>query len=578
MYNYISPEANNYPGADRGFNQRWRLDDNLKDNTKGYGVYICQNESDIQSALERIATLNAGAIASGEVRVVSGGHCYENFTYQSSKESLISHENFTKYVIDLSEMRGIYKEEVNSKEYLVIEPGASNWTMSSALHSRYGAALPGGSCYSVCAGGHIAGGGYGLLSRLHGLTVDYLCGVEMVIPDVENGGFKKRSFNGKDSADSWLDWASKGGGAGHFGLITKYYFDLEILPKSPERALFIVLPLPRNKIQSRDDFYNLLQDYYNACAALPEQAFALGKFVVAPEGSDPMKIVLQVVYGDSSGHDATKLGGKNVAAIDKIGAMIAIQTFQETLGKWTDKPTKSLNAGQMVHLKGHPIAGSFLEDTYYDLPWIDLTQMLNGSGDNRRGKYKSSYMKANFNEMEAVAIYDFLFPTEQDIESLPSGIDLSETLIQIDSYGAQINEMDDGSGAKTAVAARASILKTQYQTYWKRSTDEGDIEVDNNIVKWFNQKYNNIHFKAIQQPFPVWGDKYQGCYFNYPDRQLGVNEGHKTDEDYSYNDFMEIYFGSYVASKLKEIKMLIDPDDIFSFAQSVPVTSKSGGG
>src|SRR4051794_20895695 len=30
--------------------------------------------------------------------------------------------------------------------------------------------IPGGSCYAVGAGGHVTGGGYGLLSRLHGLT------------------------------------------------------------------------------------------------------------------------------------------------------------------------------------------------------------------------------------------------------------------------------------------------------------------------------------------------------------------------------------------------------------------------
>ena len=46
--------------------------------------------------------------------------------------------------------------------------------------SAGGSILAGGSCYSVGAGGHIVGGGYGLLSRLHGLTVDYLVAVDVV--------------------------------------------------------------------------------------------------------------------------------------------------------------------------------------------------------------------------------------------------------------------------------------------------------------------------------------------------------------------------------------------------------------
>lgn len=31
MSTYISPKANNFPGLDRGFNQRFKLDDNLSE-------------------------------------------------------------------------------------------------------------------------------------------------------------------------------------------------------------------------------------------------------------------------------------------------------------------------------------------------------------------------------------------------------------------------------------------------------------------------------------------------------------------------------------------------------------------
>ncbi|MEU4741758.1 hypothetical protein AB0G02_15010 [Actinosynnema sp. NPDC023658] len=48
------------------------------------------------------------------------------------------------------------------------------------LHRRWGTTIPGGSCATVGAGGHIVGGGYGLLSRRNGLTVDHLHGVEVV--------------------------------------------------------------------------------------------------------------------------------------------------------------------------------------------------------------------------------------------------------------------------------------------------------------------------------------------------------------------------------------------------------------
>lgn len=201
-YTYVSPAANNYPGLDRGFNQRYLLEQGL-DEVNGEGVYLAKTTDDVLSALNDIN--NNHTPLSGEIRVISGGHCYEDFTFNRRDDASTS--NKTRFVIDLSNMRGITEENVNGVDYIVVEPGASNWLIQQTLHSEYGATLPGGSCYSVCAGGHISGGGYGLLSRLHGLTVDYLAGVEMVIPD-ETAGFAIRAFDEADS-DS-LNWASRG--------------------------------------------------------------------------------------------------------------------------------------------------------------------------------------------------------------------------------------------------------------------------------------------------------------------------------------------------------------------------------
>src|SRR5260370_37134008 len=55
-----------------------------------------------------------------------------------------------------------------------IAAGASLGEVYTDLFKRYNVTLPGGTCTSVGAGGHISGGGYGLLSRLHGLTSDWL--------------------------------------------------------------------------------------------------------------------------------------------------------------------------------------------------------------------------------------------------------------------------------------------------------------------------------------------------------------------------------------------------------------------
>lgn len=568
-YIYVPPTANNYPGLDRGFNQRYTLEDGL-DKKNGEGVYLVSSADEVLNALRHIKE-NYNPL-SGEVSMISGGHCYEDFTFRRRETGSTS--NKTRFVIDLSNMRNIDEVIINGTEYITIEPGASNWLMQQTLHSKYGATLPGGSCYSVCAGGHIAGGGYGLLSRLHGLTVDYLAGVDMVIPD-KTAGFTIKRFNGDES--DVLDWASRGGGAGHFGVITKYYFRKYQLPAAPERALLVVLPVPWSQFvdsaDGADKFTQFMQAYYDETCKLPGQAFTLGKFTVMTATTDVMSIVMQVVYGESSGHSETQ-GGIEIAPITtQEEAREVITDFCKALNEWIAQPGTSQWHKQSFNLIGHPVAGQVALDTVYDLPWIDMTQLLNGSGENQKGKYKSSHMITNFTDGEARSMYQFLTDTQPN-NPAPTSADKSQTLIQIDSYGLQVNQMDNQIVSNTAIAARKSWLKAQYQTYWKTfagTTPEQALQIETDIVSWFNQGYNNIHLSGTDgaSGFPVWGNKYQGCYFNYPDRQLGVNQGYATDPGSVYGDFLKIYFSRFVAVRLKNLKSHVDPDNFFSNSQSV---------
>src|SRR4029077_2910191 len=91
------------------------------------------------------------------------------------------------------------------------------------------------SCYSVGAGGHICGGGYGLLSRLQGLTVDWLYGVEGVHVTADRQARLVRvTQDSTDPKELDLLWGHTGGGGGNFGIITRYLF--KQLPAAPSEA------------------------------------------------------------------------------------------------------------------------------------------------------------------------------------------------------------------------------------------------------------------------------------------------------------------------------------------------------
>ena len=94
------------------------------------------------------------------------------------------------------------------------------------------------------------------------------------------------------------------------------------------------------------------------------------------------------------------------------------------------------------------------------MPWLQATQMLNGSGPNQRGKYKSAYMITPFPTGQVTAIYAALTDPSYDNP---------QALLQVDSYGCQINARKPDA---TAVPQRSSIMKLQYQTYWTDPADD----------------------------------------------------------------------------------------------------------
>ncbi|WP_164486360.1 hypothetical protein [Pseudomonas synxantha] len=64
------------------------------------------------------------------------------------------------------------------------------------------------------------------------------------------------------------------------------------------------------------------------------------------------------------------------------------------------------------------------------MDWRHISQMINTSGNNQRGKYKSAYKIDNFTDAECDAFYDNL--------SIPSTDGtFSQSLVQIDSYGGK---------------------------------------------------------------------------------------------------------------------------------------------
>ncbi len=425
----IYPADPRYATLRMGFNRRW----------VGSPAYI----HIVRSASQTVQAVQAAHDAGLRITVRGGGHCYENF----------SSGNHGGVIIDLSGMQGV---SMQTDGQVRIEAGATLWNAYETLFKDYNLTLPGGSCYSVGVGGHIAGGGYGLLSRLQGLVVDYLTGVDVVCVSRHGQARLVRARAG-DPQTGRLLWAHTGGGGGNFGIVTAYYFSG--LPHPPGQVRVAITNWPWTAL-TEESFGALLRNY--------------GRFMAANSSpSSPYAGLFSLLHANHQ--SAGKISLTTQVAGPALGLL---ETFLAQISEGVPGGSTTITA----------------------LPWLQATQWLNGSGKNQRGKYKSAYMKTAFPDQQIRAIYSAL---------TDPGYANPLALLQIDSYGCQVNARPSRA---TAVAQRSSVMKLQYQTYWTAPEDD-DVN-----LRWINDFYGSVY--SDTGGVPVSNRVTDGCFINYCDVDL----------------------------------------------------------
>jgi predicted regulator of Ras-like GTPase activity (Roadblock/LC7/MglB family) len=154
----------------------------------------CEGVSDVQAAVR-------AAAAAGVVTAVRcGGHSLAGFSTCDSG-----------LVIDLSRMRQVSVEcEARGGRFA----GGCLLGSIDAATQKHGLVFPSGVVSHTGASGLVLGGGFGWLTRLHGLSCDNVEGFTVVTAD----GSVVRA-NAAENAE--LFWALRGGG-GNFGVVTEF--------------------------------------------------------------------------------------------------------------------------------------------------------------------------------------------------------------------------------------------------------------------------------------------------------------------------------------------------------------------
>ena len=131
------------------------------------------------------------------------------FSLRSGGHSYVGSSTGSGLVIDLGPMNGVRLEG----EVAVVGAGATLADVYGSLIPQ-GRCVASGSCLSVGIAGITLGGGFGVLDRSQGLGCDTVLGAQLLTAD-------GRLLDCDAQRNAELFWALRGGGGGHFGVLTQ---------------------------------------------------------------------------------------------------------------------------------------------------------------------------------------------------------------------------------------------------------------------------------------------------------------------------------------------------------------------
>lgn len=174
-------------------------------------------------------------------------------------------------VIDLSLMKGVH---VNRGDQTAVVEGGVTWGEFNRESLLHGLATTGGLISSTGVAGLTLGGGIGWLMSRHGLALDNVFAVDVVLPD--GTPVRASSVENPD-----LFWALRGGG-GNFGVATSFEFDLHPIP-----PVIIAGAIAHPFERARE----LLRFFRDTTASLPDDVMLVAGLLTGQAGTKVAVIV-----------------------------------------------------------------------------------------------------------------------------------------------------------------------------------------------------------------------------------------------------------------------------------------------
>lgn len=491
----VTPEDARYPDMIRGH---------------GNNRHVASPEAiRIPSTTEQVVEIVKEAVRDGKrIALRSGGHCFANLVFNDESE----------IIVDLRLMDHVGFDD--EREAFVVEPGATLLQIYELLHIGWGVTLPGGGCYATGAGGHFSGGGYGILSRPHGIVSDHIHAVEVVTVDERGEVRAVVATLDPDDPNHDLAWAVAGGGGGSFGVVTRFWMRSrgaeggpgDLLPKAPSTVLCTFAAWSWGDITQEGfaSFMSAYADWSKEHGSLDSPYLSLGHWLFLQHAETGMFNVIAQM--DAAAPDAHRLVDEFIAFVGgALGAEPVVNVTEE-------RPFLKATAQTMT-------AGETL------------------TSPSMRTSHKSTFMRDAFPENQVEVIYRHLTQTVNPNE---------HTFLVVNSVRGRIGALADGD---TAAGHRDALWLVYFESYWPDAAD------DKRNVEWLRALYQELYADTGGVPVP--NGVTDGCYVNYPDTDLG---------DLAYNSsgvsFHELYHKDNYP-RLQRVKAAWDPRNFFRHPQSV---------
>ena len=490
----IGPDDPRYLAVvDKRFNKRFRA--------SPYYVRLVSSTDQVVSAVE-------DAVSEGRRLVVtSGGHCLEGFV--SNPE--------VRVIIDVSPMKRVYYDA--ERRAVAVECGATVGETFRALFETWGVVIPLGEHPDIGMGGHVVGGAFGFLCRQLGLAADYLYAVEVVT--VDEGGRASSVVAARETSDPVRDlwWAHTGGGAGNFGVVTRYWFrspnasgedPARLLPREPESITTFKAEWNWSDID-HGSFVQLLRNHgmwseQNSNADSPYTSL----------------FTLLEIHRNQFGKIITR--GLSTAG---AAAEQQVEDYLFAVCEGVGAP----NGQELARM-------SWLEFALNPFPDLFATPP-----DGVSVKVKDALLKRRFTDRQIEVAYDYLTRGDHDVMG---------GMLGLATYGGRINVVASDA---TASAQRNSILDIACTTGWL-----DPLEEEKNLT-WVRAFYRDLFAESGGVPVP--GAAYDGTFINHPDTDLA---------DSALNTSRVPWHTLYYKAnypRLQRIKARWDPGNVFRHTLSI---------